>query len=161
MGHIQRSVVIHAPPREVYELLLDTSRFEEWVAGFAGLIDGPERVTDGSTYTWRFNRWRLRLRPRSTITALEPEQRIEERVGGVIRGTLVKSLRPQKRRTELHWEFDYRLPAGPVGNLADWLVARRIARRAMEDSLRGAKRVLEAQRKGGGGDRAKRRSRSR
>lgn len=161
MAFLERSVVIHAPPDQVYELLLDTSRYGEWVAGYGGLIDGPDRVDAGVVYTWRFRRWRLRLRPRCTVTGLEPARRIEEQVAGLVRGHLVKTLVPQKRRTELHWEFDYRLPAGPLGSAVDFLIARRVARWAMEESLRGAKRVLEAPRKNAARDRARRRSATR
>lgn len=158
---LERSVVIHATPDQVYELLIDTSRYGDWVAGYGGLVDGPERVTAGSVYSWRFRRWRLRLRPRCTVTEIETARRIEERVAGLVRGTLVKTLVPQKRRTELHWELDYRLPAGPLGKAVDILIARRVARWAVEESLRGAKRVLEAPRKTAARDRARRRSAAR
>lgn len=158
MAHVERSVVIHAPPEQVYDLLLDTTRFGEWVAGYGGLIEGPEQATTGATYRWRFRRWQLRIRPRSTVSEIETSRRVEERLAGVVRGTLIKTLIPQKRRTQLRWEFDYRLPAGPLGTVADWLVARRVARWAVEESLRGAKRVLEAPRSGAARGTAKRRA---
>ncbi len=145
MGQVQRSVVINAPAEEVFDLMTDTTRYGEWVFGFAGLDTGPAKLSDGDRFRWRMKGHGLTLRPRSTVAALEPPHGYQEeiRLPGILRATLIKQVVPQKRRTQLSWTLNYRMVGGPLGVVADWLMAHRVATRAVEYSLRGAKRVLE------------------
>lgn len=147
MGHVQRSVVINAPAEEVFNLLVDTTRYEQWVFGFAGLDEGPAKLAQGDTFRWRMKGHGLTLKQRSTVTDLEPPRRYQEELRGVVRATLTKTVVPQKRRTQLSWTFNYRVPGGPLGVALDWLLVQRVARRMVEYSLRDAKRVLEGTKK--------------
>ena len=146
MGHIQRSVVINAPAEGVFALMTDTGRYGEWVFGFAGLDEGPATLAQGDTFRWRMKGHGLTLRPRSTVIACEAPHRYQEeiRIPGLMRATLTKTVVPQKRRTQLSWTLNYRVAGGPFGVALDWLMAHRVAGRAVEYSLQGAKRVLEA-----------------
>jgi uncharacterized protein YndB with AHSA1/START domain len=147
MGHIQRSVVINAAPEEVFALLADTGRFGEWVAGFVRLDEGPATLTEDATFRWRMRVLKIPVRVRDTVTEFEPPRQYTEEIRAIIRATLTKTVVPQKRRTQLSWTLDYRLPGGPLGRPLDWLLVHRLAGRAVEQSLQGAKRVLEAQKK--------------
>jgi uncharacterized membrane protein len=145
MGQVKRSVVIDAPVEEVFGLLTDTKRFGDWVFGFAGLEDGPERLSDGATFRWRMKGHGLTLKPRSEIVEFDAPGGYEEeiRIPGMVRATLSTRVIPQKRRTQLSCSVDYRVIGGPLGVAVDWLVAHRVAERAVQRSLDGAKRVLE------------------
>ena len=145
MTVVQRSVVISAQPDDVFALLTDTTRFGEWVFGFAGLIEGPETIGADTTFRWRMKGHGLTLKPRDAIVAFDaPHSYTEEvRVPGLVRGTLTKTVVPQKRRTQLVWRLEYRVIGGPVGLVADKVLAGRVVRRAVEHCLAGAKRVLE------------------
>ena len=147
MGHVQRSVVINAPTEEVFKLLTDTRRYGEWVSGFAGLDEGPDALASGDTFRWRLRVRRLTFKFRSTVTELDAPRRYQEEIRGVVRATLTKTVVSQKRRTQLNWTLNYRVPGGPLGVALDWLIARRIADRLVERSLQGAKRALEAPKK--------------
>jgi hypothetical protein len=87
----------------------------------------------------------LTLNPRSEVIELSAPRRYREeiRIGRLLRATLTKTVTPQKRRTQLSWTLNYRVVGGPFGVALDWLMAHRVAARAVEHSLRGAKRVLE------------------
>jgi uncharacterized protein YndB with AHSA1/START domain len=145
MAVVQRSVVISAQPADVFALMTDTTRFEEWVFGFAGLLEGPETIGADAAYRWRMKGHRLTIRPRSKIIAFDaPRTYTEEvRIPGLVRGTLTKTAVQQKRRTQLVWRLEYRVIGGPAGIVVDKLLAGRVVRRAVEYSLNGAKRVLE------------------
>lgn len=145
MGQIRRSVVIEAPADEVFGLMTDTRRFGDWIFGFVGLDDGPEKLSDGATFRWRMKGHGLTLKPRCEIVEFDAPSGYEEeiRIAGVVRGTLSARVVPQKRRTLLSCAFDYRVVGGPLGVAIDWLVAHRVAERAVQRSLEGAKRVLE------------------
>lgn len=151
MAQIQRSVMIDAPAERVFALLCDTNRFSDWVAGFGGLITGPDTLTAESSFRWRLNVLRLTFRPRSTITTFSAPESYKEAITipGVLRGTLVKTAITEKRRVRLTWVLEYRLTGGPLGVAADWALAQRLAERNMQQSLAQAKTLLEAEKRAG------------
>ena len=145
MGQIKRSVMIDAPIDEVFALITDTQRFGDWVFGFAGLEEGPNTLGEDATFRWKMKGHGMTLKPRSQITSFNPPDGYTEeiRIPGLLRATLTKTLTQQKRRTQMAWVLDYRVVGGPFGVAADWLVAHRVAARAVQRSLEQAKRVLE------------------
>lgn len=146
MGQLVRSVMVDASQGEVFALLAAPKRFGEWVAGFAGLDDGPERLGDGAAFRWRVKLYGVTLKPRSTIVAFDEPRSYEEtiRLPGIVRATLTKVATQEKRRTQLRWVLDYRFAGGPLGVALDWALGHRLIARAVERSLANAKRVLEA-----------------
>lgn len=145
-GHIQRSVLINAPVEEVYKLLVTPGRYGEWVAGFAGLDEGPgEQLAQGTTLRWRMRQLPgLTRKRRGTVSLVEPPHRCRIELQGFGRPTLTQTVSAQKRRTQLSWTLNYRVPGGPLGKALDWLLLRRRANHLVEQSLRGAKTLLEA-----------------
>ena len=148
MGQIKRTVMIDAPAAEVFALMTDTRRFGEWVFGFAGLDSGPDTLGADASFRWQMKGHGLTLRPRCRIIGFDAPDGYEEeiRIPGVLRATLTKAVIQQKRRTQLSWVLDYRIVGGPFGVAVDWLLAHRVAERAVQRSLEGAKRVLETTR---------------
>ena len=148
MGHVQRSVVINAPAEEVFRLMTEASRYGEWVPGWAGLDEGPATVSEGDTLRWRLYGHRLTFRFRSTIAEVDPPRRLREEIRSrIVRGTVTKTVVQQKRRAQLSWTFNYRVPGGPFGVVVDWVIAHRVASRLVERSLSNAKQVLETPKK--------------
>ena len=147
MGLVQRSVMIDAPVDKVFGLMTDTTRFGEWVFGFAGLDEGPTKLTQDTKFRWRMRGHGLTLKPRSTVTIFDAPGGYEEeiRIPGILRARLEKKVMAEKRRTRLSWSLEYRLIGGPLGAALDWALARRVAERAVQHSLNRAKKVLEAQ----------------
>jgi uncharacterized protein YndB with AHSA1/START domain len=145
MGQIKRSVMIDAPVEEVFKLMTDTKRFGDWVFGFTELTEGPSTLAANASFRWKMKGHGLTLKPRSTIVNFDAPQGYEEeiRIPGILRGTLTKTITQQKRRTQLSWVLDYRVVGGPLGVAADWLVANRVAERAVQRSLDKARQVLE------------------
>ena len=145
MGQVKRSVMIDAPKEAVFGLITDTTRFGDWVFGFAGLDEGPDRLAAGSSFRWTMKGHGLTLKPRSTVTsfAAPDSYREEVRIPGLLRGTLTKTVTQQKRRSQLSWVLDYRIVGGPLGVAVDWLLAHRVAQRAVQRSLEHAKATLE------------------
>jgi uncharacterized membrane protein len=145
MGQVKRSVVIDAPVEEVFALMTDTERFGDWVFGFTELTEGPSKLTADASFSWKMKGHGLTLKPRSHIVSFDAPQSYEEeiRIPGILRGTLTKTVIQQKRRAQLSWVLDYRIVGGPLGVAGDWLVAHRVAERAVQRSLDKARQVLE------------------
>jgi uncharacterized protein YndB with AHSA1/START domain len=148
MGQIKRSVMIDSPVEEVFRLMTDTTRFGDWVFGFSELTEGPSTIDANTSFRWKMKGHGLTLKPRSKIVSFDAPQRYEEeiRIPGILRGTLTKTVTQQKRRTQLSWVLDYRVVGGPLGVAADWLVAHRVAERAVQRSLEKARHLLETKR---------------
>lgn len=149
MGRVQRSVVINAPAEEVFALMADSRRFDRWVYGFKGLDEGPETLSKGESFRWRVRCYGVTCKAASTVTRFDPPNSYTEeiRVRGLLRATLTKTIVRQKRRTQLSWSLNYRIVGGPAGVAADWLLGQRFANRAVTESLREAKELLETPKK--------------
>lgn len=145
MGQIRRTVMIDAPVEEVFALMTDTERFGDWVFGFTELTEGPRTLAANSSFSWKMKGHGLTLKPHSRIVNFDAPQSYEEeiRIPGILRATLTKTVIQQKRRTQLSWSLDYRIIGGPLGVVGDWLVAHRVAERAVQRSMDKAREVLE------------------
>ncbi len=149
MGFIEHGVMIDASVEKVFGLLCDTTRFDRWVFGYAGLLEGPEKLTENAQFRWRMKGHGLTLKPRSKIIEFTaPTGYTEEiRIPGIVRGQMKKMVIAEKRRTRLKWSFEYRLIGGPIGTAIDWAIAHRVIERAIYQSLQQAKATLEAEKR--------------
>ena len=135
---VDRELIRGLAPHGVYAVCALQQALAE-----AGL--DPAQLGDGATFRWRMKGHGLTLKPRCEIVEFDAPAGYEEevRVPGLVRATLSKQVIAQKRRTQLSWSLDYRVVGGPLGVVVDWLIAHRVAERAVQNSLDGAKRVLE------------------
>ena len=155
---IERSVEIEAPVEDVFAFHLDTRN--------AGLIsprgtrilsvDGRFPVMPGSIVTMRMRRlpsplamtWRVR------IDSVVPPSRIVDVAERSPFRTwrhehLFQSLGP--RRTLMTDRVTYRLPAGPLGRLANRLIVRRQLAHAFAERQRRTRELLEERARAGAG----------
>ena len=136
MGHIRLTFHVNAPLERVAALYRDVERVPDWQYDILEVKDvsGPLDRVDAS-YTlvyWRLGR---RLPQRMEITRYEPlalmQQTANTPLGG--RMTSTTRLEPAAGGTDVHWEMDYRLPGGPLGELLDRLLFRRAFARTVRE----------------------------
>ena len=142
---IEREVEIAASPEEVYDLVMDPRRLGEWVTIHQGLKDAPAgRLERGSELTQclriagqRFNvRWKVKQadRPRRVVWDGRGPVRSRARAD--------YALAPAGAGTRFSYVNEYRAPGGPLGKLADRVVAGTAEREATK-TLERLKAVLE------------------
>jgi carbon monoxide dehydrogenase subunit G len=142
---VERSIEIDAPPEQVYGLVMDPGRLEDWVSIHDALPEAPDGELDaGSTLTQRLRlagrhftvRWRVVEddRPRRVVWEGRGPVRTHARV--------VYGFDAQNGGTRFSYLNEYELPGGPAGRLAGRAVSR-TAQREMKLSLDRLKSLLE------------------
>ena len=153
MGSIRVETVINAPAERCFDLarsvdahIASTAKTRERVvAGKAlGLLELGESVT------WEGRHFGIRLRQGSTITRLDrPHMFVDESTSGPLRSLRhIHQFVAEKNATLMVDTFEYELPTGVLGRVADQLVVERYLRRFLTE--RAAFLKAEAERSGGG-----------
>lgn len=102
---VTSSVVIDAPPDELWELIAETSRYAEWVAGTTAVTRTDGRANEGSTYDEInpiMGPWRAKTH--WTVTEFDPPHRQVHRSGDIPFATeflVIIDLAPSGEGTEV------------------------------------------------------------
>jgi ligand-binding SRPBCC domain-containing protein len=145
MGHFVKTVVIHAPIEQVWELIAHTSRLTEWAAEEVAGASADEMIVG--------TRWTEKMHIAGA--PLETAWRIEESVpqrklvfagtstgGGKARGQ--HTLAPHPDGTQMTTEVEYTLPGSVLGRVLDKLMMERKTEGDINEMLRKAKERLES-----------------
>jgi uncharacterized protein YndB with AHSA1/START domain len=143
---VETVVDIAASREEVFDLLLDPSRLDEWVTashGVSDLPDGPLR--SGSSFRQRLRLGGARFDVRWKVTRVErPSLAVWEGRGPAGSHAAVRyELAEDGSGTRFRYSNTYDLPGGVLGAMAG-RVTSAPARHAMRSSLRKLKRILES-----------------
>jgi uncharacterized protein YndB with AHSA1/START domain len=143
---VETEVEIDAPPEEVFDLLVDPCRLDEWVTASRGVADVPEgKLRAGSSFRQRLRLGGARFDVRWSVTQLDrPRLAVWEGRGPAGTHAAVRyELAPNESGTRFRYHNTYDLPGGAIGAMAG-RVTSGPARHAMRTSLRRLKRLLEA-----------------
>ena len=126
---VSRSVEVHAPAGELFEIVANPRRHRE-LDGSGTVrdnISGPARLTEGARFSTKMTMFGLPYRITSTVTALDPDQLIEWRhpLGHRWRWEFAAVTPTTTRVTET---FDYR-NTGPVKDLLKYYERTGFAKR--------------------------------
>jgi uncharacterized protein YndB with AHSA1/START domain len=142
---VETEVEIAAPREEVFDLLLDPSRLDEWVTASRGVADAPDGgLRSGSSFRQRLRLGGARFDVRWKVTELErPCLAVWEGRGPAGSHAAVRyELAENGPGTRFRYTNTYDLPGGVIGAMAG-RVTSAPARHAMRTSLRKLKRMLE------------------
>ena len=150
MGHIRESIHIDAPIEQVWELGAKCERYSEWQTGVDEIRDcsGPmDRV--GATYIAVYKSMGRKLEATFEITRVEKPRLVEQKVAapGGGHGTSVQTLEPVGGGTDITYTFDYELPGGFIGGVANKLFMERALERDIRHSNENFKALCEAEAK--------------
>jgi uncharacterized membrane protein len=150
MGHIRESIHIDAPIDQVWELSANCERFPEWQTGIVEVKDctGPiDHV--GAKYTAVYKSMGRKLEGTFEVTRAEKPRMIEEKatVPGGGHGNSIVTLDPAGGGTDVTLTFDYELPGGFIGDLANKLFMERALERDLRHSNENFKALCEAEAK--------------
>ena len=145
MAIIQRNVQINASPQETMELLSDASLWPDWYPGMTSIdISDPFPATGGKV-AFKVKSAGLTLPITETVVDYQPAKLQLLEMEGALRGRARWELTPEGDGTRLTTTFEYALPGGPIGKLANALMVKRLNAKALEGGLRNFKSLVERQ----------------
>ena len=144
---LEREIRIEAPPRRVYDVVMDPRRLEEWVTIHDRLEDAPSgQLEKGSKLTQVLKLAGRRFHVRWTVVQNEPCRCVVWEGSGPV-GSHAKVIyefgdSSNGSSTEFHYTNEYDLPGGPLGRIAGRGVAR-VTQKELDATLQKLKRITE------------------
>ncbi len=143
---VERTVEIAAAPREVYDVVMDPARLEDWVTIHHHLEgSAPQRLERGSRLTQCLKLAGRKFKVRWNVVENEPCERVVwEGKGPVASHARVEYLFAENGDgTRFSYMNQYDLPGGPLGRFAGKAVSR-VTEKELDGSLARLKRLVEA-----------------
>jgi carbon monoxide dehydrogenase subunit G len=142
---VERTTHIAAPPKQVYDIVMDPDRLRDWVTIHHRLEDDPvSPLKKGSTLTQCLKLAGRKFRVHWKVVENEPC----EHVVWEGRGPVASHARVEYRfnsndgGTDFSYVNEYDLPGGPLGRFAGKAVAR-VTQKEVEGSLQRLKQLVE------------------
>ena len=141
---VERSIEIAAPPAEVYEVVMDPHRLEDWVTVHAGLHDAPDRLKKGSELSQSIKVAGQKFKVDWQVVTADEPSRVEWEGRGPM-GTNARvayDLEDAGGATRFNYVNEYDFPGGPLGRLGAKAFERTAGKEA-DKTLEKLKGLLE------------------
>ena len=143
MALVQRNVLIEASPLQTMELLSDAIRWPDWYPGMTQIdIDAPF-PDKGGKVTFKVSSAGVSMKITETVLEFEPAKLQLLEMEGMLSGRARWELTPEGSGTRLTTTFDYALPGGVLGRIADALIVKRMNSKSLEGGLANLKELAE------------------
>jgi uncharacterized protein YndB with AHSA1/START domain len=143
MAIVQHNVQIKASPRETMALLSDASRWPDWYPGMTAVDIAAPFPEQGGKVAFKVKSAGLSMPITETVLDYQPDKLQLFEMEGMLSGRARWELTPEGDGTRLTTTFDYALPGGPIGKLADALIVKRINGKSLEQALNNFKALVE------------------
>lgn len=144
MTTIKKSIVINGDPKEINALASDNDRLPDWYAGVVE-VDAepgyPQQVGTQARLTYKAAGMTFKTTLKSV--AYESGEHSVFEMDGMIAGTNRWTYTTEEEGTRLTLEFDYEMPGGGLGKIADRLMVERMNDKNAETSLKNLKALFE------------------
>ncbi len=144
MTSVQRNVQIDASPQETMALLSDASRWPDWYPGMKGIEITAPFPEAGGKVAFKVKSAGVSMTLTETVLDYQPGKLQLLQMEGMLSGQARWELTPEADGSLLTTTFDYALPGGVVGKLADALMVKRMNGKSLEDALQNFKALVEA-----------------
>jgi uncharacterized protein YndB with AHSA1/START domain len=143
MANVQRSVEIKASPDETMALLSDASRWPDWYPGMTEIHIAAPFPEKGGQVTFKVRSAGVSMKITETVLDYQPGKLQLLQIEGMLLGQARWEVTPQGDGTDLTTTFDYVLPGGVFGRIADALIVKRMNAKSLEDGLHNFKALVE------------------
>ena len=143
MAIVQRNVQINASPQETMALLSDASRWPDWYPGMTEIDIAAPFPEEGGKVAFKVRSAGLSMPITETVLEYQPGKLQLLQIDGMMSGRARWELASEGDGTRLTTTFDYALPGGVLGRLADALVVERMNAKSLEDALHNFKALVE------------------
>ena len=145
MTSVQRNVQIDASPQETMALLSDASRWPDWYPGMNGIDITAPFPEAGGKVAFKVKSAGVSMAITETVLDYQPGKVQLLQMEGMLSGRARWELTPEGEGTRLTTTFDYALPGGVFGKIADALIVKRMNAKSLEGALRNFKALVERQ----------------
>lgn len=147
MSEVLLSIEIKAPPQEVWDLIMDPHRFDDWVTIHRGLgkvsSDGKPRKGDEMEQSMALRGATFKVR--WTLVECEPNQHAVWHGKGPARSHAETEYRltPIEGGTRFAYRNEFKAPGGPLGAVASKALVGGLPEREARATLKRLKALLE------------------
>ena len=145
MAMVQRSVHIKASPQETMALLSDASRWPDWYPGMTEIDIAAPFPEQGGKVTFKVKSAGISMPITETVLDYQPGKLQLLQMDGMLSGRARWELTAEGDGTRLTTTFDYALPGGAFGKIADALIAKRMNAKSLQEGLQNFKELVERQ----------------
>jgi uncharacterized protein YndB with AHSA1/START domain len=145
MAIVRRTVQIKASPQETMALMSDASRWPEWYPGMAEPNVTAPFPEEGGKVAFKVKSAGISMPITETVLDYEPDKLQLLQMEGVLSGRARWELTPEGDGTRLTTTFDYALPGGVFGKIADALILKRMNGKSLDEALHNFKALVERQ----------------
>jgi carbon monoxide dehydrogenase subunit G len=145
MAIVQRNVQIKASPQETMALLSDASQWPDWYPGMTQIDIAAPFPDKGGKVTFKVKSAGMSMTVTETVLDYEPGKLQLLEMEGMMSGQARWELGPEGDATRLTTTFDYEMPGGVFGKIADGLIVKRMNANSLGEALDNFKALVERQ----------------
>jgi uncharacterized membrane protein len=142
---VQRDIHVNAPPLEAMRLLSEATRWPDWYPGMVQIDVTAPFPEKGGRVDFKVRSAGMSMSITETMLDYRPGELQLLEMDGMLSGQARWELTPEGEGTHLTTTFDYALPGGVFGKIADALVVKRMNGKSLEEALQNFKRLVEGQ----------------
>jgi uncharacterized membrane protein len=143
MAIVQRNIQIEVSPQETMALLSDAGRWPDWYPGMSEIDVAAPFPDEGGKVNFKMKSAGVSMPVTETVLEYQPGRLQLLQMDGMLSGRARWELTPDGDGTLLMTTFDYALPGGVIGRVADALLVKRMNAKSLEEGLRNFKALLE------------------
>jgi carbon monoxide dehydrogenase subunit G len=143
MTIVQRNVQIKASPQETMPVLSDARQWPDWYPGMTQINILAPFPQVGGKVSFKVKSAGVSMPLTETVLDYQPDRLQVLQMEGMLSGRASWELVPDGNGTRLTTTFDYELPGGAFGRIADALIVKRLNTKALEQALQNFKALVE------------------
>jgi uncharacterized protein YndB with AHSA1/START domain len=143
MAIVQRDVQIKASPQDTMALLSDASRWPEWYPGMTEIDVAAPFPEEGGKVVFKVKSAGISMSITETVIEYQPGKLQLLQMEGMLSGRARWELAPEGDGARLTTTFDYALPGGVLGRIADACLVKRMNAKSLEEALHNFKALVE------------------
>ena len=143
MAIVQHDVQVKVSPQETMALLSDAGRWPDWYPGMTEIEIAAPFPEEGGRVTFKVKSAGISMSITETVLEYQPGKLQLLQMDGMLSGRARWELTPEGDGTRLTTTFDYALPGGVLGKIADALIVKRINAKSLDEALHNFKGLVE------------------
>ena len=143
MAKVERSILINASGDQIDVITRDGKRLAEWYAGVEKAEPDEVYPNPGGKIVMTYKSGGAKFDITQTVLEQIEGQSAKYKMEGMITGTNSWVFTPEGAGTLVKATFDYEMPGGVLGKLADKMIVERMNIENLEKSLENLKKLVE------------------